>query len=176
MKTLQITETHGWTIDTLRQQEKQAKQTWQYKRIASVRMVMEGYKGIEVAACLGLNRKSVSEYARLFSEGGLDQLLNRNFTSHKPPYLSQEEQEELIAIISEQTPCELGFAQEWYWNTKLIQTFLMDRFHVGMSREGIRLMMHRLGFRYTRPTYVLIKANEQKQQHFQVELDMIKKT
>jgi transposase len=88
MKTLQITETHGWTIDTLRQQEKQSKHTWQYKRVASIRMVMEGYKGIEVAACLCLNRKSVSEYVRLFSEGGLDQLLSRNFTSHKPTYLS----------------------------------------------------------------------------------------
>ncbi|QIZ06449.1 winged helix-turn-helix domain-containing protein [Priestia megaterium] len=50
----------------------------------------------------------------------------------------------------------------------------MDRFHVGMSREGIRLMIHRLGFRYS-PTYVLIKAAEQEQQNFQTELDLIKK-
>ena len=140
-------------------------------------MVMEGHMGIEVSAVLDLNRKSVSHYVRLFVEGGLDQLLSRNKApQYKPPYLSLAEQEELTAIISEQTPHDLGFTQEAYWNTKLIQELLMDRFDVGMTREGIRMMLRRLGFRYTRPTYVLIKADKQKQENFEQELDMIKKS
>ena len=118
----------------------------------------------------------MSHYVRLFVEGGLDQLLSRNKApQYKPPYLSLAEQEELTAIISEQTPYDLGFTQEAYWNTKLIQELLMDRFDVGMTREGIRMMLRRLGFRYTRPTYVLVKADKQKQENFEQELDMIKK-
>ena len=78
----------------------------------------------------------MSHYVRLFVEGGLDQLLSRNKApQYKPPYLSLAEQEELTAIISEQTPHDLGFTQEAYWNTKLIQELLMDRFDVGMTRE-----------------------------------------
>ncbi|WP_245797895.1 winged helix-turn-helix domain-containing protein [Domibacillus mangrovi] len=35
--------------------------------------------------------------------------------------------------------------------------------------------MHRWGFRYTRPTYRLKKADVEKQKHFQHDLDMVKK-
>ncbi len=176
MKILRVTETHGWTVEELRQQEKRVNQAWQYKRIASVRMVMEGLHGVEIASVLGLNRKSVSEYVRLFTEGGLDRLLKRKTPPGKQPYLSETEQKELTAILRNQTPCELELGQETYWNTKLIQELISDRFDVGMTREAIRQLLHRLGFRYTRPTYVLMKANAQAQQNCERELDMIKKT
>lgn len=82
--------------------------------------------GIEVASCLRLNRKNVSAYVRLFTEGDLDRLLERNFTSHKPTYLSKVEQEKLFEMLSHQTTWELGFAQESYWNTKIIQDLLFN--------------------------------------------------
>ena len=37
-------------------------------------------------------------------------------------------------------------------------------------------MLHRWGFRYTRPTYRLEKADSEKQENFQRDLDMVKKT
>ncbi|WP_245842379.1 transposase [Parageobacillus galactosidasius] len=36
-------------------------------------------------------------------------------------------------------------------------------------------MLHRWGFRYTRPTYTLKRANPQKQKEFQQEMELIKK-
>ncbi|WP_244149288.1 winged helix-turn-helix domain-containing protein [Anoxybacillus pushchinoensis] len=36
-----------------------------------------------------------------------------------------------------------------------------------MTRYGITKMLHRWGFRYTRPTYTLKRANPRKQQEFQ---------
>ncbi|WP_327851152.1 winged helix-turn-helix domain-containing protein, partial [Aneurinibacillus thermoaerophilus] len=45
-----------------------------------------------------------------------------------------------------------------------------------MSRSGIADMLHRLGLRWKRTTYVLAKANKEKQQAFVHQVEMIKKT
>lgn len=42
-----------------------------------------------------------------------------------------------------------------------------------MLREGIRKMLHRMNFSYTNATYVLKKANKEKQIQFQKQLDII---
>ncbi|MGQ7307682.1 helix-turn-helix domain-containing protein [Bacillus cereus] len=52
---------------------------------------------------------------------------------------------------------------------------IKKKFAICMSREGIRKMLHRMNFSYTNATYVLKKANKEKQMQFQKQLDMIKK-
>ncbi|WP_229193703.1 winged helix-turn-helix domain-containing protein [Bacillus cereus] len=42
-----------------------------------------------------------------------------------------------------------------------------------MSREGIRKMLHRMNFSYTNATYVLEKANKEKQIRFQKQLGCV---
>ena len=56
MKTLQITKNHGLTTDHLRQMEKRTKEAGDRTRLAAVRLVMEGCKGIDVAAMLNVHR------------------------------------------------------------------------------------------------------------------------
>ena len=53
MKSLQITKTHGLTTDHLRQMEKRTKEAGD-----RTRLVMEGCKGIDVAAMLNVHRQS----------------------------------------------------------------------------------------------------------------------
>ncbi|HHL0974662.1 TPA: winged helix-turn-helix domain-containing protein [Bacillus cereus] len=78
-------------------------------------------------------------------------------------------------LILHTTPAELQFGQESCWNTRNIQYLIKENFVIGMSREGIRKMSHRMNFSYTNATYVLKKANKEKQIQFQKQLDMIKK-
>ena len=176
MKTLQITKTHGLTTDHLRQMEKRTKKAGDRTRLAAVRLVMEGYKGIDVAAMLNVHRQSVSTYVKNFEEGGIQKLLQRKIPPGKVPYLSKEEQNELKQTILIKTPHELGMGLESHWNTKVIQDYLFEQFGVWMTREGIRVMLHRLELRYTRPTYVLKKADRQKQKQFQQQIEIVKKT
>ena len=176
MKTLQITKTHGLTTDHLRQMEKRTKEAGDRTRLAAVRLVMEGYKAIDVAVMLNIHRQSVSTYAKHFEEGGISKLLHRKTPPGKVPYLSSVEQNELKQTILTKTPHELGMGLESYWNTKVIQEYLFEQFGVWMTREGIRVMLHRLELRYTRPTYVLKKADVQKQKQFQQQIDVVKKT
>ncbi|MFZ0447176.1 MAG: winged helix-turn-helix domain-containing protein [Bacillus sp. (in: firmicutes)] len=175
MKSLQITKTHGLTTDDLRQLEKRTKEAGDRTRLAAVRLVMEGYKAIDVAAMLNVHRQSVSTYVKNFEEGGIPKLLHRKTLPGKVPYLSKEEQNELKQTILTKTPHELGMGLECHWNTKVIQDYLFEQFSVWMTREGIRVMLHRLELRYTRPTYVLKKADVQKQKQFQQQIDLVKK-
>jgi hypothetical protein len=55
---------------------------------------------------------------------------------------------------------------------RIIQHVSEEKFSVTMSRGSIDDMLHRWGFRYTRPTYNLKRANPQKE--FQREMELIK--
>ncbi|GEN36880.1 winged helix-turn-helix domain-containing protein [Aneurinibacillus danicus] len=176
MKRLKITNTHGWTIKRLRQKERMIKDAFLRQRVAAVRLVMEGYTGQEVSATLTIHRQSVASYVKKFNEGGLPELLARNVPPGKEPYLSAEQQAELKRIILETTPEEQGIGVYASWDSRIIQELLAKKWGVSMSRGGITHMLHRLNLSYTRPTYILAKADQEKQARFVKQLDMIKKT
>ena len=79
-------------------------------------------------------------------------------------------------MIEHSTPIEEGYGCESCWDTRILKHVLEEKFSITMSRSGICEMLKRWGFSYTRPTYTLKRANRQKQEAFQRELDMVKKT
>jgi hypothetical protein len=54
-KGLQITNDHGWTIERLQEQERKMKKANMSKRIAVIRLIMQGYLGIQIAELLNLH-------------------------------------------------------------------------------------------------------------------------
>ena len=88
--------------------------------------------------------------------------------------LQTDEEREWRKMLEESLPADEGYGIETGWNTRIIQHVL--KFSVTMSRGGICDMLHRWGFRYTRPTYTLKRTNPQKQKEFQQEMELIKKT
>lgn len=78
-------------------------------------------------------------------------------------------------MLEESTPADEGYGIETCRDTRIIRHVLEEKFSVTMSRGIICDMLHRWGFRYTRPTYTLKRANPQKQKEFQQEMELIKK-
>lgn len=175
-KQLCITNSHGWDTQSLQEFEQKTKDTLSLKRIMAVRLVMQGYKGLDVAMLLGIHRQSVSTYVHSFNQGGMDCLLACGKAPGRLPYLSEQEEQEVRHVLTNSTPAAEGMGPESYWDTRVLQAFLEDRFSVIMTRSGIGEMLKRWGFSYTRPTYRLVKADVEKQEAFQAELDMVKKT
>lgn len=176
MRKLNVTDTHGFTVQSLLKEERKIKDTFFKLRMAAVRLIMEGHTTVQVAQVLGICRQSVSTYVKMFNRGGLPELLHRDFPPGNQPYLSEEEQSEIKRIMLESTPEKEGIEISASWDSRLLQKLIEERFGVFMSRQGITYMLHRMGFRYTRPTYTLKKANKTKQEAFITQLDMIKKT
>ena len=145
-----------------------------FKKSDGCWVVMEGYQGLEAAALLNVHRQSVSTYVNHFNQGGMDQLLERKSAPGRSQ-LSATEEKEVKRWLTESTPAKEGFGSESYWDTRVLQHVLEERFSIAMSRNGITDMLHRWGFRYTRPTYRLEKADSEKQESFQRDLDMVKK-
>ncbi len=178
-KGLTITNDHGWTVEQLCAHERTIKESVMAKRVATIRLILQGYLGIQVASLLNIHRETISSYVQKFNRGGMDELLHRGYAPGRKPYLSLEEEEELKRMIETSTPAEEGYGIESSWDTRVLQHALEEKFSVTMSRGGIKDMLHRLGFTYTRPTYRLKRANLQKQAAFQAQLqqgiDLIKK-
>lgn len=97
------------TISDLRKLEKKEKQISRQRRITAVRMVMEGYTMVDVAAILGMHRPN---YVKKLKEHALEGLLTRKQIPGKKPYLTTQQQEEFKQLILHITPAELQFGQE----------------------------------------------------------------
>jgi transposase len=175
-KGITITNDHGWTIEQLQAHEKTIKKASMAKRVAIIRLVMQGYYAIQVAELLNVHRETISSYVKKFNQGGMEALLHRGYSSGKPAFLSLEEEKEVRRMIEHSTPVEEGYGCESCWDTRILKHVLEEKFSITMSRSGICEMLKRWGFSYTRPTYTLKRANRQKQEAFQRELDMVKKT
>ncbi|WP_327876005.1 hypothetical protein [Aneurinibacillus thermoaerophilus] len=67
MKRVKITNTHGWTVKTLRKQERKVKDPALRARVMAVRLIMEGDLGKDVAAMLNLHHQSISTYVAIFN-------------------------------------------------------------------------------------------------------------
>jgi len=176
MRIRNLVKTHGWTVKDLEALEKQTKDVRQRERINAVRLVMQGYYIKEIADILSRNRQTISTYVRMFEQSGMEGLLSRGTSPGKPPSLSPEEQKQLKDTILNETPKSIKLGLESSWNTRNIQAYIQKEFQVDLTREAIRRLLHRLGLRYTRPTYQLKRANSSQQAAFKQELHVVKKT
>ncbi|WP_110114943.1 hypothetical protein [Bacillus sp. CGMCC 1.16541] len=66
MGALRLATTHGWTIEELKELEKQTDDVRARQRIMSVRLVMEGCEGQEIVRILVRARQTISIYIQTF--------------------------------------------------------------------------------------------------------------
>ena len=85
-KGITITNDHGWRIEQLQAHEKTIKKASMAKRVAIIRLVMQGYYAIQVAELLNVHRETISSYVKKFNQGGMEALLHRGYSSGKPAF------------------------------------------------------------------------------------------
>ena len=138
-KGLQITNTHGWTVESLQEQERAIHKTSMAKRVTVIRLLMQGYYAIQIAELLNIHRETISDYAKKFNEGGMEALLHRNYAPGRRPYLLPEEEQEVRRMLESSTPAE----GQTCWDTRILKEVIEDGFSVTMSRGGIGHMLKR---------------------------------
>ena len=82
----------------------------------------------------------------------------------------------LYETVSKKTPDEVGFDGFKNWTSNLICQWTAKEFDVKYSINGMLDLLHRLKLSYTRPTYVLAKADPEKQAQFKADFEAVKKT
>ena len=144
------------------------------RRYDIVRLFLSKRAKTDIADILDISLTQVYLILNLYKQAGIEGL-----TLKQPPgrqrKLTDEQERELIRIITEKLPKEVGLEPHCNWTAPLACKYVKDHYGVTFSERGMRDVFYRLNLSYTRPTYVLAKADPQKQAGFLEKLEDIKK-
>ena len=87
----------------------------------------------QVAALIGVNRKTIGHWLDAYQAGGIGQMLDRRYPPGRVPLLSEAQLQGLRAELD--NPC--GFSS--YGD---IQQFIADTYHVQMSYKAVYSLIH----------------------------------
>jgi transposase len=159
MEKMKITNTHSETVESLKKLRNQSEKKKAKIKISAVLMCLDGNGVRQIGQLLHIDVQTASRYIRAFNDGGIDRLLSYKKSTGRPPILSEQEQE-FCKQMFELTPEEAGLGIDVNWNSRIIQDFIEKEFGKKMKKSAIVELLHRMGFSFTRPTYVLAKADK----------------
>ena len=136
---------------------------------------MEGYTNRRIAEIVGINEMTVGIYVKMYDTLGVEGLVPKK-SPGRPRLLTDEQEQKLYETISEKTPDEVGADGIKNWTAKIACDWVFREFGVQFSSNGMLDLFHRLNLSYTRPTYVLTKADSEKQTQFKEDFEAVKKT
>lgn len=123
----------------------------EWRRLQAVRLLADGREAPEVAQVLGCSVSSVYYWANDWREAGLAGLAEGPHAG-RPRRLDMDATATLPQVLTDD-PQAYGYAVT-DWTVLLLRTELARRGHE-LSERTLRRTLHRLGFRWKRPKYVL---------------------
>ena len=138
-------------IQAIKEAMRKNKSLRMHKRYMVILRHLQGYLNKQIADIELLSEQTVGTYVKNYKKYGLEGFINN-------------------------TPDEVGFTARKNWTIELIRQWVIKSFHVTFSHRGMADALHRLNLSYTRPTYVLKKADPIKQESFKKDFEVLKKT
>lgn len=152
-------------FEEIKQAMKKAKDRRMFERYQALYLHLQETRVEQIAPILNRSVKTVKGYIRAYKADGLSGL-QMNHSPGAPVRLTKEQQEELKQTIVNSVPHEAGFTARHNWTLQIIAALIKREFGQTYSLRGVSKMMHREGLSYTKPTYTLAAADENKQRHF----------
>lgn len=154
---------------------KEIKNARMYKRYLVILKHLEGNSNVDISKMLFLGPHTVGDYIRNYKASGLVGLEMKHSTG-APRKLNKEQETSLFQTVINRTPDEVGFESRKNWTIELVRQWIINTFSINLSHRGTHEVLRRLNLSYTRPTYVLKKADKEKQEEFKVTFEGLKKT
>lgn len=162
-------------INNLKRLARKTKDVRMRLRYDVIRLHLQDRSRTEIADILNTTYQTVRNYINAYIEAGVEGL-EIDKSSGRKTKLNKEQEQQLYDCITSQLPKDVGFAPFVNWTAALVCQWVLKEFGVVFSERGMRDVFYRLKLSYTRPTYTLKKADPEKQEAFQVELEEFKKT
>ena len=150
------------------------KEARHYKRYQSVYLYLSGMTCEEVANIVGFHKSTVSDINQKYNKEGLSGLPDKHHPG-RPKRLTEEQESAIKEMILTKLPYDVGFPAEFNWIAGLVAKYIKREYNLEYSIRGITKMFKRLNLSYTRPTYVLAKADKEKQEQFVKDFEEVKK-
>lgn len=142
----------------LRKMLQEAREARLYRRVLAVLEYDRGTPISMAAQSLGVSRQSVHNWiVRLREHGDAAQLHDAPHTGR--PACAGEEFDAVLRALLIESPEQLGY-HAMYWTVPLLQDQLRQRLGEDYSDDTIRRGLHRLGYTWKRPRYVLMPDPE----------------
>lgn len=162
-------------IEEIKDVLKNEKNIRMYKRYSVLLKHLQGISNKEIAKMEMLDVHTVGLYIKKYVTGGLDSLKMNYDKCGKRRKLSFEQEELLLKVITENRPEEVGFQNKCNWTISIVRDYIKEKFDIDMAISSVHVVMCRLGLSHTRPTYVLAKADKEKQEKFKDDFEELKK-
>jgi len=162
-------------IERVEKLMKAAKNSVMYRKYLVIHLHLKGYSNLAIADMVGLNKNTIGIYINAYAAKGADGLIPKK-SPGRPRFLTEEQEQFLYRTVSEKTPDDVGYSGIMNWTAKIACLWAEKEFGVKYHVNGMLDMFHRLKLSYTRPTYVLAKANPERQEQFKKDFEELKKT
>lgn len=129
-------------------------------RNRAVQAVLDGMTQAEAARVFRVHRNAVNRWIRRYREGGWAGLgeQRRGRRPGEQPALSERQQQELIALVRESTPDQLGLAG-FLWTREAVTELLAQRYGVWLARTTVGGYLRGWGFSPQRPQRRALEQN-----------------
>jgi transposase len=124
----------------------------EWRRLQAVRLLADGREAPAVAQALGCGVSSVYYWAEDWRGAGLAGVVDSPHAGGRPRQLDQAAEATLEQLLGEDPPAHGVAATDW--TVPLLRTALTQRGEE-LSERTLRRTLHRLGWRWKRPKYVL---------------------
>jgi transposase len=131
--------------------------TLEVLRLRAVEQVQAGAHPEEVAATLGLHRKTVYGWLAKFREGGRDALAARPVPG-RPPKLSGAQIARLYELIVGADPAQFSF-EFALWTREMVRQVIRREFQVALSVVSVGRLLRTMGLSPQRPLYRAYQQN-----------------
>jgi transposase len=121
-------------------------------RSRAVRAVLEGMTQAEAARVFGVHHNAVNRWIKRYREGGWPGLgeQRRGRRPGEQAALSESQQQEVIALVRESTPDQLGLAG-FLWTREAVAELIGQRYGLGLARSTVGGYLRGWGFSPQRP-------------------------
>jgi putative transposase len=160
-------------IQVLKKLSRKTRDSRMRTRYDAVRLLLEGRSYYEIAKILNITHYTVRNYEKSYNEFGVDGLIIKPKTG-RAKKLTDEQEQQLYECISTKLPKDVGFNPFVNWTASLACKWVYEEYGVKFSERGMRDVFYRLKLSYTRPTYVLKKADPVKQEAFKEDFEVLK--
>jgi transposase len=141
--------------------------TLEEMRLRAIDAVESGQHPEDVAAAMGMHRKTVYGWMARYREGG-KQALKARPVPGRPPKLSGEQLRRLYTLITGADPRQLQF-EFALWTREMIAELIRREFGVRLSLSGVGRLLRRLGLSPRRPLWRAYQADPEAVERWKTE-------
>jgi transposase len=143
-----------WQRRRLQRQLEETRDAHVYRRTLALLEVSRGRPVAQVAETLGVARRSIYYWIEHYRQAYDPTALSDDHRSGRPSFWTEELRVLLRTLMADYTPDQLGYSAV-DWTVTLLQGHLGSCTGQRPSDETIRRELHRLGYVWKRPRYVL---------------------